>query len=145
MKKYALILFLVIVSAKLFSQENMVSLNGGYAFANIDNSDSKGTGWTIKGLYEYNPQGGMIAHGFAVGYVGLTSVEGIGQQTINSTVNSFPIYYAPKFIFGKDKFKLFVKGAIGMQIASMKRDGLISVSDTDYGFYGAEEQVSCFS
>jgi hypothetical protein len=136
MKKIGLILFLVVVSAKMFSQENMVSLTGGYAFANIDNSDSKGTGWTIKGLYEYNPQGGMIAHGFAVGYIGLTSEKIILQQSIKSTVNSFPIYYAPKIIFGKDKFKFFIKGAIGMQIAGLKMEGSISGSDTDFGFYG---------
>jgi hypothetical protein len=136
MKKYILIFFLIIVTDKGFSQENMVSVTGGYAFANIDNSDSKGTGWNIKGLYEYNPQGGMIAHGFAFGYIGLSSEKGSGALAVKSTVNSFPIYYAPKLIFGKNKFKFFVKAAIGMQIAGMKREGAITFSDTDYGFYG---------
>jgi len=126
----------MLVTVKLFSQENQVSVSGGYAFANIDNSDSKGTGWTIKGLYEFNPLGGKLAHGFAFGYIGLTSEEGSGALAVKSTVNSFPIYYAPKIMFGSDKVKFFIKGAIGMQIAGMKREGVLSFSDTDYGFYG---------
>jgi hypothetical protein len=136
MKKYYIICFLLAVSVKLFSQENQVSVTGGYAFANIDKSDLKGTGWNIKGHYEYNPQGGMIAHGFSVGYIGLTAEDATGQVSVRSTVSSFPIYYAPKVIFGKNKIKFFIKGALGMQIASMKREGIMSFSDTDYGFYG---------
>jgi hypothetical protein len=40
-------------------------------------------------------------------------------------------------MFGEDKFKVFVKGALGTQFASLKREGpSISLSDNDFGFYG---------
>jgi hypothetical protein len=37
--------FLVLLSMKSFSQENMITLSGWYSFANIEDTDSKGTGW----------------------------------------------------------------------------------------------------
>jgi hypothetical protein len=136
MKKQIFVLFLLLLSFKAFSQENMVTISGGYAFANIEDSDSKGTGWRINGLYEFNPSGSMIAHGFSVGYISLSATDGIGQQTVTSTINSFPVYYAPKVMFGKERIKLFIKGAIGVQFAGLKREGAISISDNDFGFYG---------
>jgi len=136
MKKQIFVLFLLLLSFKAFSQENMVTLSGGYAFANIEDSDNKGTGWRINGLYEFNPSSSMIAHGFSVGYISLSATDGIGQQTVTSTVNSFPVYYAPKVMFGKERIKLFVKGALGVQFAALKREGAISISDNDFGFYG---------
>ena len=78
----------------------------------------------------------MIAHGFSVGYIHLTATDGVGQQSVTSTVNSFPIYYAPKVMFGKERIKLFIKGALGAQFAGLKREGAISISDNDFGFYG---------
>jgi hypothetical protein len=117
------------------SQENLVTFSGGYSFANIRDTDEKGTGWRINGLYEFNMAGGMFSHGLSFGYISLSSSEGLGQQTIESKLNSFPIYYAPKVIFGNDKFKAFAKGALGMQFASLKREGFISLSENDYGWY----------
>jgi hypothetical protein len=136
MKKYILISFLVILSLRAMSQENMVTVSGGYSFANIEDTDLKGTGFRVNGLYEFNPSGGMVAHGFAFGYIGLKASEGVGSQTINYTINSFPIYYAPKVMFGKEKLKFFIKGVLGAQFASLKKEGLLSLSDNDFGFYG---------
>ena len=136
MKKHIFILFLILLSVKAISQENMITLSGGYSFAKIDEHDTKGTGWRINGLYELNPMGGNFAHGVSFGYISLSASEGIGSQTIKSSVNSFPIYYAPKYMFGSEKIKAFVKGALGMQFAGLKREGLISLSDNDFGFYG---------
>jgi hypothetical protein len=134
MKKNILIICLILFSFKAFSQENMMTLSGGYASANIEDTDKKGTGWRISGLYEFNPVGGMFAHGISFGYIKLTATEtGILGQSINSTINSFPIYYAPKVMFGKEKIKLFINGALGTQYASLKKEGL---SDNDFGFYG---------
>jgi len=122
MRKHILIIGLLLISMKTFSQENMVTVSGGYSFANIEDTDEKGTGWRINGLYEYNPTGGIFAHGVSIGYIHLTATDGAGEQEITSKVNSFPIYYAPKVMFGPDKFKVFIKGALGMQIAHLKRE-----------------------
>ena len=132
MKKNMLIAFLILLSVKAISQENIVTLSGGYSFANIEDSDEKGTGWRINGLYEYNPKGGMFAHGASFGYIHL-SAEG---EVIKNTINSFPLYYAPKVMFGNAKIKAFVKGALGMQFASLKREGVTEITDNDFGFYG---------
>ena len=60
---------------KAFSQENMVTLSGGYSFANIEDTDVKGTGYRINGLYELNPMEGKFAHGISFGYIGLKADE----------------------------------------------------------------------
>jgi len=137
MKKNIFIAFLVLLSVKAISQESIAIIGGGWASANIEDTDSKGTGWAIKGSYEFNPQEGMFSHGLGFGYVNLTAKEGIGNQEVTYTIGSFPIYYQPKIMFGEDKFKVFVKGALGTQFASLKREGpSISLSDNDFGFYG---------
>ena len=90
MKKNILITFLILVSIKAISQENMLTLSGGYSFANIEDTDVKGTGWRINGLYEMNPMGGMLAHGISVGYINLTATESVAQQTVTNTIGSLP-------------------------------------------------------
>ena len=124
------------LSLKAFSQQNIITLSGGYSFANIEDTDIKGTGYRINGLFEFNPMEGKFAHGISFGYIGLKAEESIGQATQSYTVNSFPIYYAPKVMFGSDKAKAFVKGALGMQFAGLKKEGFVSLSDNDFGFYG---------
>ena len=136
MKKHIFITVLVLLSMKALSQENAITLSGGYSFATIEDTDIKGTGFRINGLYEYNPNEGKFAHGFSFGYIGLKAEETIGQATQKYTINSFPIYYAPKVMFGSDKVKAFIKGALGMQFAGLKKEGLVSLSDNDLGFYG---------
>jgi hypothetical protein len=136
MKKHIFIAVLVLFSVKAFSQENIVTLSGGYSFATIEDTDIKATGFRINGLYEFNPNSGMVAHGFSVGYIGLTAEETVGQAVTTYTINSFPIYYAPKVMFGSEKIKAFIKGALGTQISGLKREGAVSLSDNDFGFYG---------
>jgi len=136
MKKQIFIIVLVLLSLKAFSQQNMITLSGGYSFANIEDTDIKGTGYRINGLFEFNPMEGKFAHGISFGYIGLKAEESIGQATQSYTINSFPIYYAPKVMFGSDKVKAFVKGALGMQFAGLKKEGFVSLSDNDFGFYG---------
>jgi hypothetical protein len=114
----------------------MITLSGGYSFANIEDTDIKATGFRINGLYEFNPNGGMFAHGFSIGYIGLKAEETIGQEVRSYTINSFPIYYAPKVMFGREKVKAFIKGALGTQFSGLKREGTASLSDNDFGFYG---------
>jgi hypothetical protein len=136
MKKNILIICLILLSMKALSQENAFTISGGYSFANIEDTDVKGTGWRINGLYELVPMGGKFAHGFSFGYINLQASEVILQQTTKYTIGSFPIYYAPKYMFGSDKFKAFIKGALGMQFASLKSEGRVNLSDHDFGFYG---------
>ena len=136
MKNYILTTCLLLLSITVSSQENLVTVSGGYAFANIEDTDEKGTGYRINGLYEYNVLGGKFAHGVAFGYIHLTASEGEGQTTITSKISSFPIYYAPKVMFGNEKIKVFVKGVLGMQIAHLNREGIVSFEDNDFGFYG---------
>jgi len=136
MKKHIFITVLVLLSMKAFSQENMITLSGGYSFANIEDTEIQATGFRINGLYEFNPNGGKFAHGFSVGYIGLTAEETVGQAVTTYKVNSYPIYYAPKVMFGNEKVKAFIKGALGMQYAGLKREGAaISIDDNDFGFY----------
>jgi hypothetical protein len=61
------------------------------------------------------------------------------SQTESSSydINSWPIYYAPKFSLGKGALKGFVKGALGTHITTFKRTGsLTEIKSTDMGFYG---------
>ncbi|MFN8255901.1 MAG: outer membrane beta-barrel protein [Bacteroidales bacterium] len=137
MKNNFVAILMILISLPVFSQENMVSLSGGYAFANIEDADQQGTGWRINGLYEFNPAGGPFAHGIAFGYIGLSAESTLPNETVTYKINSYPLYYSPKFMFGNEKFKGFVKGALGMQFAGLKREGPItSLSDNDFGFYG---------
>jgi hypothetical protein len=121
---------------KSISQENAVTLSGGYSFATIEDTDIKGTGFRINGLYEFNPNVGILAHGFSVGYIGLKAEETVGQVEQKYTINSFPVYYAPKVMFGSEKVKAFAKGALGVQFAGLEREGAVNLSDHDFGFYG---------
>ncbi len=127
---------LMIISLNVFSQSNIITLSGGYSFAKIEDSDVTATGWRINGLYEFFPVPSKIAHGISIGYINIESSEIINAATIVSSVNSIPIYYAPKFMFGSEKVKGFVKGALGIQFASLKREGVVILSDNDLGFYG---------
>jgi hypothetical protein len=136
MKKHILLLSLALLSLKAFSQENMVTISGGYSFANIEDSDTKGTGWRINGLYEFSPMAGKFAHGISVGYINLSNSETVLQQTVKNTVGSLPVFYAPKVMFGNDKIKAFVKGALGFQYAWLKREAIVEVNSSDFGFYG---------
>jgi len=136
MKKSIFFVILILASVKAMSQENMVTISGGYAFANIADVDLNGTGWRVNGLYEFNPSGSKFAHGISFGYISVSATEGTEPDYIKYTVNSLPIYYAPKFIFGSDKIKGFVKGALGMQFAAVKREGMSNLDDNDFGFYG---------
>jgi hypothetical protein len=135
MKKNIVIILLIMASMKAQSQENMVTLSGGYAFANVADIDLNGTGWRVNGLYEFNTSGSKIAHGFSFGYITVSATEGSGADYIKYTVNSLPVYYAPKWLFGSEKIKGFVKGALGMHFAAVKREGMSNLDDNDFGFY----------
>lgn len=131
-------LFVSFFSLLGFSQENSVTFSGGYVFANVENIDENATGWRINGTYEYRPNSSSFAHGISVGYMATTAEvsNAIGDEN-KYEINSIPVYYAPKYIFGKGSFEGFLKGALGMQFSNLERTGsLAAVSDNDSGFYG---------
>jgi len=136
MKKSFFILLLFLISFNAMSQQNMFTISGGWASANVADNDKTGTGWTLRGVWEMNPQEGKFAHGLGFGYTHLSTTDGTGLNTTTSSINSFPLYYAPKMMFGKEKVKFFIKGALGVQIAGLKREGAVEVTDSDFGFYG---------
>lgn len=135
MKKSITVLVFMLLTGLAFSQENIITLSGGYAFANIEDSDVNTTGWRINGLYEYNQAGGNWAHGFSFGYVSLSAESTESLQTTKYDINTWPFYYAPKYLFGGESFKGFIKGAVGWQISNFERYGTVATfSDSDTGF-----------
>jgi hypothetical protein len=138
MKKTITLFFLVVGATLVYSQENMVTLSGGYAFANIEDTGTDATGWRINGSYEFNPLGGNWAHGISVGYIRTKATIDIPlSQSVEYKLSAWPVYYAPKFMFGKENAKGFIKGAIGWQWSGIDRSGPVVEGDTnDSGFYG---------
>ena len=145
MKRFLFTISFISISFFGFSQESMVSLSGGWAWANIDDSDFyaedpniKGTGWRINGTYDYVPSvGSKIVYGFSIGYINVSASYDGGEGTDDYEVSSVPFYFAPKFLLGNsEKFKGFLKLMIGGQSASMKKSGTVNVSANDFGFYG---------
>ena len=108
---------------------------GGYAFGNMEGSDTEPSGYRINGLYEYNPHEGVVSHGFSFGYIS-TSAELRGLPREEIKYNNWPIYYAPKFILGKGILRFYLKGALGIHISTYKRTALIETKTTNLGFYG---------
>jgi hypothetical protein len=144
MKKIILIATLILMVYAAFSQQNLITVSGGYSFAKIDagelvSSDVtvKATGWRINGLYEFNPNEGKVAYGFSMGYISLSGSDDSGLDTAEYKVSTIPIYFAPKFIFGNETIKGFIKGALGVQSARLERTGVAgSIEASDFGFYG---------
>lgn len=137
MKNTILVLLLLTIATVSFSQENRISLSYGYPIANIEDVDENGTGWRLNLLYEFAPMEGKVSHGLSVGYVGFGADINDGSLSGSVDVNSWPIYYAPKYSFGSDKFKGFIKGALGWQFSKIEYTGtLLSAEDNDAGFAG---------
>ena len=137
MKHIIIVVMGVFLSLQAYSQQNMFTLSGGYSFATIEDTDHKATGWRINGLYEFNPVEGKFAHGVSFGYINVTSnYNELTGGSVESKISSIPVYYAPKVMFGNDKIKGFIKGALGAQWSFLKRTAVLEVTDNDFGFYG---------
>jgi len=138
MKKYLIISALIFISASAWAQESMFTLSYGWASTNPEESDNNADGFRINGLYEYNPNQGKISHGLNIGYV-LTKYEETVQSATNEiSFRSWPVYYAPKLIVGNsDKFKFFLKGALGIHFSKYTKDGpAVNIETNDTGFFG---------
>ena len=131
----AFILFMVLaITAQ--SQNDRFTFSGGYVFANIEEIDAGTSGFRINGLYEYKLSD-KFSHGFSFGYVETKKDVTSQLQTTEYKISNWPVYYAPKYYFGKGSFKGFAKGALGFQFAGKKRTSEISeIKANDVGFYG---------
>ena len=144
MKKILFVLTLVSFSFIGFSQSNLVSISGGWAFANVDDSEYfsedpniKGSGWRINGTYDFNSDGGPLAYGISIGYISVTANYDGDTASADYKISSLPFYFAPKYLFGGDRARGFVKLAIGGQSANFERTGSAgTVTGNDFGFYG---------
>lgn len=137
MKKYFIVSFLMLLSLNAMSQENMLTISGGYVFTNVEEVDVNANGFRINGQYEFNPSGGKFAHGVSVGYIQTKASYESLLQTSDYKLTSVPYYYAPKFLFGNESIKGFIKGALGMHSSWFKRTGVLGeVTDRGFGFYG---------
>lgn len=142
--KKTIFLALITLSMSALAQESAVTLSGGWASASPEYFSTSLSGYRINGLYEFTPGGGKISHGLNVGYINTTGTgtnsgpAGVVSATGNSTISSVPVYYAPKISFGNsEKFKFFIKGALGWQFGNYKIEGpAVSVKTSDAGFYG---------
>ena len=133
MKRNLLIVTILFCTLTAWGQENMFSLSGGYVFANIEDSDANATGFRINGLYEFNPNASMVAHGFSLGWIQTKAAA----TNADYTLSSIPLYYAPKVMVGQGSLKAFLKGALGMHYTNYRRTGSLGEIDTwDFGFYG---------
>jgi opacity protein-like surface antigen len=138
MKQVFLFLLISTIALAGFSQENLVSILGGYSFSSIEDSDVTASGWRINGSYGFNPEGGKWVTGIGIGYVSMTATASSGgADTAEYKLSSLPIYFEPKFLFGSDKAKGYVKGALGFHNSNYERTGTLLVVDGgDWGFYG---------
>ena len=67
------------------------------------------------------------------------SLKGSPESTdsVEYKLSTLPIFYAPKFMFGSDKIKGFIKGALGGHHTKFERTGQLYVVDGNaWGFYG---------
>ena len=146
MKQLLMILTIMCCTITGWAQQNKLILNGGYVFTNVEETDAKATGWRINGLYEFNPQEGILSHGISIGYINTKSEYTSQLQTSEYTLHNLPIYYAPKVQVGNDKVKGYLKGALGIHISKYKRTGnAAEVTASDAGFYGGASLGGMFS
>jgi opacity protein-like surface antigen len=130
MKKLILSLLFVLSFSTLMAQVNKVHLSGGYALANVDESDLSGSGWRINAKYEYQPIGALISYGLSIGYMSVMAEE----TGTKYTVNVVPIYFNPRLYFSEGKIQPFLQAALGFHMSNQKREGtLTSVKASDSG------------
>jgi opacity protein-like surface antigen len=140
-------IFLFLASSVLvYAQQSMITLSGGYAFADVEDADADATGWRINALYEFAPVDQKVIHGVSFGYIGLSAEGSAALDNSTYEIGTFPIYYAPKFMVGNDDLKGFAKAAVGWQFSDIKRTGTaLEAKSNDAGFtLGAGAGASYF-
>ncbi len=137
MKNTLVISLLLFFSVVARAQENWITASGGYAFVNLEDSDEKLNGWRINLSYEKNAFEGKMANGVTLGYIATEGSFGSGLTQRDYKLNTWPLYYVPKYLIGSGSIKGFIKGAIGLHFSNYtKTETLIIKEDKGVGFYG---------
>ncbi len=134
MKKLLTILSLSLLSVSVQAQENALSLLGGYSFGTGSVSSSQPTGWRINALYEFTPNASSWSIGGAVGYISLSGSSTYLLTSSSYKVQAVPISLVPKFSFGSESFKGYLRGIIGSAITTISYTGtVVGTSDNQWG------------
>lgn len=138
--KHSIKLFaLLLISSLAIAQENRIAINGSYIIANYEDTDNTAPGWRVSGVYEFNPFEKNLIHGVSVGYAFVKAQDPEGNNALGLQevrLNSIPIYYVPKYLFGtpEQKFRPFIKGALGWHWSEYQTRGrVIEMSGSDSG------------
>jgi len=68
----------------------------------------------MNGTYEFNPQNGKVTHGKSFGII---SKSATGTSGFEYDLRIWPLYYAPKVMFGENKIRAFIKEALGLHFS----------------------------
>jgi opacity protein-like surface antigen len=137
MRKSAIFLFILALSSTtLLAQENSITISGGYAFSNLEDTDASADGYRINASYEFLPIGHKVSHGLAMGYVSTSAEGGEGPSHSTYDISTVPFYYSPKLYFGKSNLKGYAKALIGIHYTWFTRTALLTeVTENDMGLY----------
>jgi hypothetical protein len=138
MKTLFLTALIFLLCLTTWAQERMFTLSGGYAFADPEEYDETATGYRINALLDLYPSRGKVVHGFNVGYVLTKFTTNTFAGETDVSIRSWPVYYAPKLFLGNsDKFKPFLKGALGVHFSKFIVSSSSVFGDAvDEGFHG---------
>lgn len=126
----------VAIADKNVAQEKAFVFSYGDVTTDVEDANVEATGWRIDLLFESQPKGGNVIHGFGIGYIETTADQTTAAQTSHYKLKSLPLYYEPKMLFGEKAFKGFLKGALGAHFSEYDRSGtLANVYADDLGFY----------
>ena len=119
----------------VLAQEYQFGLNGGYAFADMENFDEPSRGVNINAFYTFFPKSKHWIMPLNVGYV-RTKATVQGEDLIG---NHWPIYIPVTFISGNSDqmVRPFMKAITGVLISDYQYNESINESlDTDsFGYY----------
>ena len=146
MKQILVTLLTLCVFSIAQAQEQAFTISYGDVTTDVEDTSVEATGWRVDLLFESHPAGGKVIHGLGIGWIETEADYTSVAQTFNYKLQSLPIYYAPKFQFGKNKFKGFVKGALGLHYSEYERTGTLgNVTTEDTGFYGGVSLGASFA
>ena len=144
MLRYILLILAICLSSLAVAEETssaaakdkFMTISYGDISTDIEDTDTDASGWRLNLSFEHGARNDNVLHGFAIGYIDSSADVTTAAQTSSYKLESLPIYYAPKLLFGKSAFKGFLKGAIGIHFSDYERTGALgSVESQDTGLY----------
>lgn len=154
MLRYLIVIFTICFSTTIAAAETssavakdkFLTISYGDVSTDFEDTDTDASGWRLNLSYESGARNGNLLHGFVLGYIESTADVTTQAQTSSYKLKSLPIYYAPKFLFGKSAFKGFLKGAIGIHFSDYERTAALGSEDTqDTGLYAGASLGAMFT